>query len=124
MAGCFGNNPEDRARERELNNYLDAAARLDNDDERIKELARDKFNALPNFYSPKDEKYRYTFMDDAMGSLKQEELIALARLLRDGEHLQAGKLLEASLMRVLVAEAEEEIEDEEYDPISAASPAL
>jgi len=51
-------------------------------------------------------------------------LIALARLLRDGEHLQAGKLLEASLMRVLVAEAEEEIEDEEYDPISAASPAL
>lgn len=24
MAGCFGNDPEDRARERELNNYLDA----------------------------------------------------------------------------------------------------
>ena len=115
MAGCFGNNPEDRARERELNNYLDAAARLDNDDERIKELARDKFNALPNFYSPKDEKYRYTNMDDAMGSLKQEELIALARLLRDGEHLQAGNLLKASLMRILTAEAEEEIKDEQYD---------
>ena len=123
MTGCFGNNPEDRARERELNNYLDAADRLDNA-ERITELALDKFNALPSFYSPKGEKYRYTFMDDAMDSLKQEELIAIARLLRDGEHLQAGKLLEASLMRVLVAEAEEEIEDEENDPISAASPAL
>ena len=123
MAGCFGNNPEDRARQRELNNYLDAADRPDNN-ERIKELARDKFNSLPSFYSPKGEKYRYTFMDDAMDSLKQEELIAIARLLRDGEHLQAGKLLEASLMRVLVAEAEEEIEDEENDPISAASPAL
>ena len=114
MAGCFGNNPEDRARQRELNNYLDAADRLDNA-ERITELALDKFNALPSFYSPKGERYRYTNMDDAMGSLKQEELIALARLLRDGEHLQAGKLLEASLMRVLVAEAEEEIEDEEND---------
>ena len=29
MAGCFGNNPEDRARQRELNNYLDAGGRLD-----------------------------------------------------------------------------------------------
>jgi len=114
MAGCFGNNPEDRARQRELNNYLDAADRLDNA-ERITELALDKFNALPSFYSPKGERYRYTNMDDAMGSLKQEELIALARLLRDGNYMQAGKLLEASLMRILTAEAEEEIEDEQYD---------
>jgi len=117
-AGIYGNNPEDKARQCELDTYLDSAYRQDNDDERderIKELARDKFNALPNFYSPKDERYRYTYMDDAMGSLKQEDLIALARLLRDGNHMQAGKLLEASLMRILTAEAEEEIEDEQYD---------
>ena len=116
-AGIYGNNPEDQARQRELNKHLDSTYRLndDDDDERIKELARDKFNSLPNFYSPAKDRYRYTYMDDAMGSLKQEELIALARLLRDGEHLQAGKLLEASLMRILTAEAEEEIEDEEND---------
>ena len=117
-AGIYGNNPEDKARQCELDTYLDSAYRQDNDDERderIKELARDKFNALPNFYSPVNDKYRYTNMDDAMGSLKQEELIALARLLRDGNYMQAGKLLEASLMRILTAEAEEEIEDEQYD---------
>ena len=117
-AGIYGNNPEDKARQCEPDTYLDSAYRQDNDDERderIKELARDKFNALPNFYSPVNDKYRYTNMDDAMGSLKQEELIALARLLRDGNYMQAGKLLEASLMRVLTAEAEEEIEDEEND---------
>ena len=116
-AGIYGNNPEDQARQRELNKHLDSTYRLndDDDDERIKELARDKFNALPSFYSPKGERYRYTYMDDAMGSLKQEELIALARLLRDGEHLQAGNLLKASLMRILTAEAEEEIKDEQYD---------
>ena len=114
-AGIYGNNPEDRAREHELDVYLDKTYAQDATAARITELALDKFNSLPNFYSPKGERYRYTNMDDAMDSLKQEELIALARLLRDGEHLQAGKLLEASLMRVLVAEAEEEIEDEEND---------
>jgi len=115
MSGIYGNNPEDKARQHELDKYLKSAYRQDDDDERIKELARDKFNALPNFYSPKDERYRYTYMDDAMGSLKQEDLIALARLLRDGNYMHAGKLLEASLMRILTAEAEEEIKDEQYD---------
>ena len=115
MTGIYGNNPEDKARQCELDTYLKSAYRLNDDDERIKELARDKFNSLPSFYSPVNDKHRYTYMDDAMGSLKQEELIALARLLRDGEHLQAGKLLEASLMRILTAEAEEEIKDEQYD---------
>ena len=110
-AGIYGNNPEDRAREHELDVYLDKTYAQDATAARIKELARDKFNSLPNFYSPVNDKYRYTYMDDAIGSLKQEELIALARLLRDGEHLQAGKLLEVSLMRILTDEAEEEIEN-------------
>jgi len=84
----------------------------DASNKRIEALARDKFMALPDFYTKPYDKYRYTNMDDAVGSVKQEEWICIARAIRDGDNKLAGDILSASLMRVLVAEAENEVDDD------------
>lgn len=81
-------------------------------DENLEDRARDKFLALPEFYSPKDAKFRYTNIDDAQGDIKQEEWIEIARALRDGDDLQAGNLLRKSLERICTNYAEEELENE------------
>ena len=82
---------------------------------RIVALARDKFRALPDFYSKPSDKYRYTNMDDAVGSVKQEEWICIARAIRDGDNKLAGDILSASLMNVCVKDATNEIEESEDD---------
>src|SRR4030043_747627 len=59
MTGCFGNNTEDRARERELNAYLDK----DVEQERMKELAES--------YMQDGEDY-YPFQPDNLGEALAE----------------------------------------------------
>jgi len=95
-----------------LNRYLDASDNVDSKNSQIQELARDKFMALPNFYTKSTDRYQYTNMDDAMGSLRQEELIAIARLIRDDKYKEAGIALKDALMRVLTDEAEDELEED------------
>lgn len=111
MAGCFGNHPEDRAMQAELDAHLRNQIKDDAYNKRVEDLAKDKFMALPDFYTPRNMKYRYTNMDDAIGSIKQEEFIAIARAIRDGDNKLAGDLLSASLMRICVSEAEDDMED-------------
>ena len=114
MPGCFGSSKEDRAMQAELNAHLKNQFKDDAREHRIEARARDKFMALPDFYTPARERNRFTNMDDAIGSLKQEELICVARAIRDGDNKLAGEILAASLMRVFVSEAEDEITDKEW----------
>lgn len=82
-------------------------------DEAIKQRTKDKFMALPDFYKSSDGIKRYTNVDDAIGSVSQEDLIAIARALRDGIMETAGERLKAALMRVLERQAEDEIDEED-----------
>ena len=112
MSGCYGNNPEDRAREAELNRYLDKTyGQPASRQEEIDALVVDKFKALPDLYASMDGKRRYANIEDASSSIKQAEWIAIARLLRDGDEFSAGFALKNALMRVLIDEAEDEIND-------------
>lgn len=114
MTGCYGNHPEDRARERELNDYLDKTyGKPEKRQQDIDDLARDKFMALPDFYTSRDGTKRWTNIDDASGSLTQGEWIAIGRALRDGDNFLAGQLLSDALIRVLTNDAENEIDDRE-----------
>ena len=112
MAGCFGNDPYDKYVERKLFAYLKESEVDEKRDEMIEQRTKDKFMALPDFYTCRDGTRRWTNIDDAAGSLKQEEWIAIARCLRDGDNLEAGNLLSLALWRVLGNEAESEIDDE------------
>lgn len=113
MSGCFGNHLEDRARQAELNRYLNRATKDDAREKRIEDLAKDKFMALPDLYRSTDGIKRYTNIDDASGSIKQEEWVSIARALRDGDNKLAGDILAASLMRVCVDQAQDVIDEEE-----------
>ena len=114
MSGCYGNNLEDRAREAELNRYLDKTyGQPANTQEEINALVEDKFKALPDLYASMDGKRRYANIEDASSSIKQAEWIAIARCLRDNDEMTAGFALKNALMRVLTEEAEDEINNGE-----------
>lgn len=113
MAGIFGNHPEDKARERELNAYLDKQQKEDNRIEEIAQLAKDNFFALPNFYRSRDGSVRWTNMEDAVDSIKQEEWIGIARALREGDMRIVGDLLRKAIDRVLIQQAENGIDERE-----------
>lgn len=120
MTGCFGNHPEDKAMSNELHSHLKQRYKgtyLEGDDareQRIEDRARDMFLALPDFYTRRDDQHKFTNMDDCIGYLKQEELISIARALRDGDNKLAGDLLASALMRICINNAEDEISDEEF----------
>ena len=84
----------------------------DSRDKRIEESAYDKFTALPDFWTKKTDSFQYTNMDDAIGSVKQEELICIARAIRDGDNKLAGDILAAALMRICVEKATDDLEAE------------
>ena len=113
MGGCFGNHPEDKARERELNAYLDKQQKEDNRVEEIAQLAKDKFFALSDFYTCRDGVRRWTNIEDAVDSIKQAEWIDIARALRDGDMWVVGDLLRKAIDRVVIQQAEDEIDERE-----------
>jgi len=84
-------------------------------------LAKDKFAALADFYTPflnvhgKPNIHRYTNADDAFGQINQDEMIAMCRVLRTElpeNDMLAGKLLRGALMRVCLRDAQDEADDE------------
>ena len=77
----------------------------------VQELAKDKFMALPDMYKHSDGVARYCNMDDVVGSIRTEEWVTIARWLRDGDELSAGVALRTAVMRILIAEADDELED-------------
>ena len=114
LSGIYGNNPEDRAREAELNRYLDKTyCEPSKREEEIEDRVNDKFMALPELYTCRDGTRRWSNMEDAVDGFKQAEWIAIARALRDGEYLTAGLLLDNSLVRVLTQQVEDEMDDRE-----------
>lgn len=115
MSGCYGNHLEDRAMQSELNRYLNKTTKDDSREKRIEELAKDKFMALPDLYRSTDGIKRYTNIDDASGSIKQEEWVSIARAIRDSDNKLAGDILAASLMRVCVRNAENEIDETDWE---------
>ena len=106
----------DTARKTDCSDYYEQRRNEEEYAERLREdldsRAKDKFQALPDFYTCVDSIHRYTNMDDAIQSLTQPQYIAIARALRDGKHEEAGKLLADALMQVCRKNAEWEIEDE------------
>jgi hypothetical protein len=113
MSGCFGNSSEDKARERELNAYLKKTySDPERRDEAIEARVIDKFQALPDLYRSRDGVKRYTNLEDAIGSLNQNEHIQIARAIRDGKPEDAGIALTMALQRILRSEAGDEIDEE------------
>ena len=105
MAGCFGNNPEDRYFERELDKYLDKPDVQD----RIEDLYIAKMAELPTI--PRD--HRYSYLSDVMGSLDYDGDIGLllGRALRDGDTERAGSIL----LGMVQAFVREEAADAAYE---------
>ena len=80
-------------------------------EEAIHKLADDKFKALPDFYASSDGIKRFTNFEDMFDGIKQPHLIALARLVRDEQHEDAGKLLGVLLMEQCEKQAEYEYDE-------------
>lgn len=108
----YGNSAEDRHFANELDKHLDGYVDDTKRDVAIEERAKDKFMALPDMYTSRDGVKRYTNMEDAIGSIKQEEFVAVARALRDGDYEEAGRKLADALWRICSDEAEYEVDDE------------
>ena len=109
MAGCFGNSTEDKMRERELYRYLDSMSDDSKRDERVEELANDKYMALADTYTTVSGRQISNF-EDALQSITSQELTSIARLLRDKDFDAAGRMLAFAIQRVLSDEAEDEVE--------------
>ena len=110
MSGCFGNHPEDKMRERELHAYLATQDKDSKRDEQVKELANDKYMALPLKYKSSDGVERYTNIEDAFSSLKTADFEALGRLTRDRQHEELGILFCDIMNRICFEHAESEID--------------
>jgi hypothetical protein len=117
MAGCYGNHPEDRYFERQLNEHLDKEAAFEKLQEQCEELAEDKFQvallSLPlSRPSNLAQSYYYLNFEDVLAELKVNSCVELAKLVRDNKPDEAG----AELIRVVyehlrkVAKEEAEME--------------
>lgn len=95
-----------------FNRERDRQEREDRRDDDIINRANDKLASLPDFYKSSDGIKRYTNMDDQIGNLDQSDLIAIARLIRDNQLEQVGQVLKDAILKQLLKEAEDEIDDE------------
>ena len=110
MAGCFGNHPEDKMRERELHAYLATHNKDCKRDEQVEELANDKYMALPLKYRSSDGVERFTNIEDAFGSFKTADFEALGRLTRDRKYEELGILFCDIMNSICFEQAESEID--------------
>lgn len=80
MAGCFGNHPEDRARERELNRYLDEQDKAENLAERVEAYASDLMMEGEEFYP-----FTPSAVNEALSEMSTGQLAVLAACLAEAD---------------------------------------
>lgn len=117
MVGCFGTHPEDRARARELDNYLNAQAAADAVaemiDKRANDLYRAKLASLPvTRYGGIYKQWIFCNVGDALRELHDTDMNALACAIRDNDESTAGKEIIKLVTAQLRKEAQEEAENE------------
>ena len=116
MAGCFGNHPEDRAMQNELNRHLDKQEEGERRAAQIDAVANDlykaKLHSLVTYrkYGANNQ-YQMLQISDAIAEIRDDELYGLAVAVRDNNELEAGKAIIKLVTDVLRREAEEEAED-------------
>lgn len=84
MSGCFGNSSEDRARERELNRYLDACAMDDKQEQRYEDALDDI--ALECL---EDSGYLYDVFDSNVDAF----MAALAQFFKASDNIRLADVL-------------------------------
>ena len=80
MAGCFGNHPEDRARERELNRYLDEQDKDEQYAERVESYAKELIGEGEEFYP-----FTPSAVNEALSEMSSGQLSVLAACLAEAE---------------------------------------
>lgn len=105
MPGCYGNHPEDRYFARQLDAHLSRG----DQEKKIEELAHEKLEQLPAFYSPATARFRFTNMDDTVEGITQAEWIAVARSIIKGDELAVGKIISEAILREVRKQAYDEV---------------
>lgn len=114
--GCFGSHPEDRARARELDRYLDSQdVHSKSIDQRANDIYRAKLESLPVAYRTTTMGTRMLNLDDVIGDIfygASNDGVALACAVRDGNEAAAGRLLIKLLTNKLREQAQDEVEND------------